>query len=105
MALKLDVVKGILQDNGVYVEPDVTKLTADDVVFKGEDADHVKITGLEAGDSVAEGQFFVGKFNETENKFVSNLASVAAFTVLGESKVDNVTATPTEDGANVQAGE
>lgn len=101
MSLKLNVVKGV-EDNGAFVAPDTEKLTKDDVVFFGTDEKNVSIDGIEAGNTVETGEYFVGKFNETEDKFVSKLIAVPQFTVTGEATLDNLNVTATEDGATVE---
>lgn len=100
--LKLAIVKGVKNENGALVAP--TEVRPEDVLFKGTDATDVNITGLEAGDTVVAGEYFVGKFNDAENKFVSPLVQVPEFTVAGEAKVDNVTAQATDDGASIKVG-
>lgn len=87
MALVLALVKGNKNLDGAYVAPENVDLAN---VIKGQDANHVELDGLQAGDSVVAGQYFVGKFNEVENKFVSDLKPVPAFTVAGQATVDDV---------------
>lgn len=98
--LKLAIVRGIKNDLGEFVAPDVNTLNHDSVLFEGDEK-HVQITGLESGDSVQDGEYFVGKFNDVTNRFASNLVKVGAFNVAGLSNLGGVNVTPDEDGANV----
>lgn len=87
MNLVLALVKGNKNLDGVYVAP---QEISSESVIKGTDSNHVAITGLQAGDTVESGQYFVGKFNVVEGKFVSELKPVPAFNVAGEASVDDV---------------
>lgn len=100
--LKAAIVNGVKNENGVFVAPDVTKFNKDNLLFLGTDANDVDITGRESGDTVVNGEYYVGKFNEETNHFVSTLVAVPGFTVNGEAKVDNVTAQGTNDCASVK---
>lgn len=100
--LKLAIVKGVKNENGALVAP--TEIKPEDVLFKGDIDTGVKITDLEPGDTAVSGEYYVGKFNDNENKFVSPLAAVPEFTMAGEAKVDNVTVQPGDDGATVKVG-
>ncbi|UQS85780.1 hypothetical protein MOO46_07555 (plasmid) [Apilactobacillus apisilvae] len=95
--LKLAIVKGVKNENGVFVAP--TEIKPEDVLFKGEG--EVNITGLESGDVVADGEYFVGKFSDEANKFTSPLAAVPGWTVEGEASVGTVKVQATDDGASI----
>lgn len=87
MALLLSAVKGVKNDLGTLVAP--TDINYDEVI-KGSDENHVELTGLQAGDTITTGEYFVGKLNVEKNVFVSDLVAVPEFTVEGQATVDNV---------------
>lgn len=87
MTLVLSAVKGQRNDQGAFVAPENVPF---DEIIKGTDAEHVQLDGLQPGDTIADGAYFVGKFNVEENKFVSKLVPVQSFTVDGEPVVNSV---------------
>lgn len=87
MALVLSLVKGVKNEQGEFVAP--TEIQVSDII-KGQDADHVELDGLSAGDTVDAGTYFAGKFNVEENKFVSALVAVPAFNVDGEPVINGL---------------
>lgn len=93
MALQLVIV------NGTVAAP-----TVNDIAFYG-DTKVVKITGREPGDVIKDGEYKVAFYNPTSKIFVGHFVAVPGFTVSGEVDPVNVSATPTDDGAEVSQGD
>lgn len=77
-----------------------------DPVATGTDEEGAAIKGLAAGTVVPDGNYEATHSDDTGEKLESNRVPVPGFTVnkAKEADPDNVTSTPTDDGATVKAG-
>ncbi|VDG20632.1 hypothetical protein (plasmid) [Lactobacillus brevis] [Lactiplantibacillus mudanjiangensis] len=88
----------------VIVDGTVATPTVNDIKFYGDNK-VVKITGREPGDVIKDGEYKVAFYNASSQVFIGHFVAVPGFTVSGEVDPTNVTATPTDDGADVSQGD
>ena len=96
MAYKLSLVKGVKNEQGVYVAPENVQV---DEVIVGVDAKHAKTEKLDAGTEVEEGFYFAGVFDDADGvkHFVTDLKAVPAFVVAGVPVFNTVSVEQTDD--------
>ncbi|MEJ6401030.1 hypothetical protein [Nicoliella lavandulae] len=99
--LKVAITNGVKDANGSYAAP--TDLTSYAFIASDEKPQTAHIGGLNPGDEVADGQYYVGEFNTQAERFVGNLIKVSAFVAGGDPTPKNITVTATDDGADVTA--
>lgn len=88
----------------IYAKTDETK-----ILFTGDDASKVAITGLAPSTVVADGDYLVA-IHDDETDLESKHVAVPGFTVnaapaTAPEDPSGVTSTPTDDGAEVATGE
>lgn len=80
MAQKIVIVEAHKDTKGNYVRPNRYTEQETDIKFPDQGG-YVQITGYKSGETIPDGKYYIGFFDDASKKFVGTFQPVAGFTV------------------------